>query len=318
MSQKKFVVSHAPFWHNGSGVPERHFNAIIATAPAVLMGLGYFGISAVAALCLSVATAIGWEWLFCLISKRESTVADGQAILIGLIFGMLLPATAPWWLVVTGTFLAIVVGKQLFGGIGATPFHPAVLSVAILTASWKMYMDIDAQLVNLNFDFTPYHPLVAAKAFGSQAISDISICDLMIGKQIGGIGTTCGLALILGGVYLILRGYVRWQIPVSFIAGLCITAALFHLANPEKYAGPIFHLFAGYTLFAAFFLITDDSSSPVNHIPMLIYGALGGVITMLIRNVGTDADGIIFAVLLINICNPLIDKIRPKAVGKVA
>jgi electron transport complex protein RnfD len=135
---------------------------------------------------------------------------------------------------------------------------------------------------------------------------------------VGGIGATCGLALILGGVYLIARGLMRWEIPLAYIAGIVITAAIFHTADASHYAGPMFHLLTGYTLIGAFFLATDDSSSPVNPVPMLIYGAMGGVMTILIRNIGAYPDGTLYAILVINLINPLIDKIRPKAIGKVA
>lgn len=317
-SNKKFIVSHAPFWHIGSGVPERHFNAIIAALPAVLVGLAYYGVPALAVVCFSVSTAIGWEILLNKATKRPITVGDGNAALIGLLIAMLLPATVPWWLVLTGTFLAIVIAKQIFGGIGANPFSPAVLAYAILMVSWKNYFDFDAQLIHYDFSFTPFYPLVAAKAFGTSAIENIRMSDLLLGRQVGGLGSTCGLALIIGGLYLILRGYVRWEIPVAFIVGLCVTATLFHIADPARYAGPGFHLLTGYSLIGAFFLATDDSSSPVNFVPMLIYGALGGIMTILIRNIGQYPDGTIFAILLINMVNPLIDKIRPKAIGKVA
>ena len=314
----KFIVSHAPFWHIGSGVPERHYNAIIAVLPAVLVGLAYYGIPALAVICFSVATAIGWEWLINVVSKRPVTVGDGNAALIGLLLAMLMPATMPWWIVIVGTFVAVVIGKQIFGGIGANPFNPAVLAYAILMVAWKPYFDFDAQLVNYDFSFAAFYPLATAKTMGTASVAGIPVSDLLLGRQVGGLGSTCGLALIIGGVYLILRGYVRWQIPVAFIAGLCITAALFHIADPVRYAGPGFHLLTGFSLIAAFFLATDDSSSPVNSTPMLIYGALGGVMTMLIRNIGNYPEGVIFAILLINLINPLVDKIRPKALGKVA
>jgi electron transport complex protein RnfD len=317
-SQKKYIVSHAPFWHNGSGVPERHFNAVIALIPAVLVGIANFGVPALAVLCLSVSSAIGWELALDRAAKRSTTIGDGQAALIGLLFGMLLPATAPWWLVITGTLMAILIGKQVFGGIGANPFNPAVLAYAILMLSWKTYFDFDAQLINYDFSFLAVYPPAALKAFGPDAISQFNLMDLFLGRQVGGIGSTCGLALLIGGIYLILRGYVRWQIPVAFIAGLLITAALFKAADPSRYAGPFFHLFTGYALIGAFFLATDDSSSPVNRVPMLIFGAAGGMMTMLIRNIGAYPDGVIYAILVINLINPLLDKIRPKAIGKVA
>jgi electron transport complex protein RnfD len=137
-----------------------------------------------------------------------------------------------------------------------------------------------------------------------------------MGRQSGGIGSIFGLGLIIGGLYLIIRGHIRWEISVSFLAGLFITALIFNLADPEKYASPVFHLLTGYSLIGAFFLATEDSSSPVNLIPMLIYGALGGCLTILIRNIGAFVDGTVLAILLLNVANPLIDKIRPKAMGK--
>jgi len=313
---KKFIVSHAPFWHNGSGIPERNFNIIIAALPAALMGLVYFGVSALGVLCLAISSAVGWEILFNVMAKRRISVGDGYAVLTGMLFGMLLPATAPYWLVLTGTFFAIFIGRQIFGGNGANPFNPAVLAVAIIAISWKTYFDFDAQLLNFNFDFAPFYPPVALKAFGPAAIDKIGLGDLLLGRQVGGIGATCGLALITGGVYLIARGIIRWEIPVAYIAGLVVTATIFHIADASRFAGPMFHLLTGYALIGAFFLATDDSSSPVNFVPMLIYGAMGGIMTMLIRNIGAYPEGTMYAILVINLINPLIDKIRPKAIGK--
>ena len=139
----------------------------------------------------------------------------------------------------------------------------------------------------------------------------------MIGKQVGGIGSTCGIAIILGGIYLMIRGFIRWEISVSFIFGIIVSSLLFQIGNPDAYAGPMFHLFTGYTLIGAIFLAPEDSSSPVNFIPMILYGLGCGVLTILIRNIGQDADGVILAILLMNLVNPLVDKIRPKALGKV-
>jgi electron transport complex protein RnfD len=317
-NSKKFIVSHAPFLHNGSGVAERYYHGIIALIPAILTGLSYFGVPALGVLCLAVSSAIGWELLLNVASKRTVSVGNGHAALTGLILGLLLPATAPFWLVLTGTFLAIVIGKEIFGGIGSNPFCPPALAYAILMVSWKGYMDFDAQLIHYDFDFSAFYLPVAMKAFGPEALANINLGDLIIGRQVGGIGATSGLALIIGGVYLIARGFIRWEVPVSFIVGLYLTAAFFHMANPDVYAGPFYHLFTGFALIGAFFLATDDSASPVNSLAMLIYGATGGVMTILIRNVGQYPDGVIFAILLINLINPLVDKIRPKALGKVA
>jgi electron transport complex protein RnfD len=114
------------------------------------------------------------------------------------------------------------------------------------------------------------------------------------------------------------KRYIRWEISLSFLAGIYLTALAFHMAAPAQYAGPLFHLLTGYTLVGAFFLLPESASSPVNPIPMLIYGAGAGFLAMLIRNIGSYHDGVLLAVLLMNLVNPLLDKIRPKALGKVA
>ncbi len=316
-NSKKFIVSHAPFWHSGRSISERSHHTMIALVPAVLFGLVQYGGPALAVVAFSISTAMIWELLFNLVSKRSVTINDGNAALIGLLLAMLLPATTPWWVVLTGTFVAIVIGKQIFGGIGSNPFCPPLLAVAILTVSWPDFFDFDGALVNYDLGFTMLYPLAALKNFGLSAIDSFSAGDLLLGRQLGGLGTTFGLGLILGGIYLILKGFIRWEIPCAFLAGLFVTSFLFQLADSTRYAGPVFHLLTGYTLVGAFFLATEDSSSPVNRIPMLIYGALGGVLTILIRNIGAYADGVVFAILIINIANPLLDKIRPKAVGKV-
>lgn len=315
--QHKYIVSHAPFWHDGSGIRERSYHTILAALPAVLMGLFQYGVPAVGVVSVAVGTAILWEWAMNKAMKRPLTIGDGNAALIGLVFAMLIPATTPWWVVAVGTLIAIGIGKQIFGGIGGNPFNPVVVSLSILIVSWGHLVDFDTALVSYDFAFNPSYPLGVLKYFGVSAIDDFSYLGLLLGQQAGGIGATFGLGLILGGIYLILKGCVRWEIPVAFLAGVFISALIFNIVDPSRYAGPFFHLLTGYTLIGAFFLAPEDSSSPVNPIPMLIYGAGAGVMTVLIRNIGVFVDGVLLAVLMMNLVNPLLDKIRPKALGKV-
>ncbi len=317
INQKKLIVSHAPFYHDGSRIISRSYNTMIAALPAVLFGIYQYGFPALGVIALSVSSAILWELLMNKVMKRSVTIGDGNAALIGLVLAMLVPATFPWWAVLTGTFVAIVIGKQIFGGLGGNAFNPVVVSVAILMISWKDLFDFNEALVCFNLNFEAAYPLASLKHFGIASIDQLALTDLFFGKQTGGVGATCGLALIIGGLYLILRGIIRWEIVFSFIAGVYITALIFNLANPTLYAGPAFHLLTGYTLVAAFFLVPEDASSPVNFIPMLIYGAVCGLMTVLIRNIGVYVDGVIYAVLIANLVSPLLDKIRPKAMGKV-
>jgi len=314
--QKKFIVSHAPFLHNGSRISERSYNTMLAALPAVLLGFFHYGIPAIGVVSLSISSSIIWEFLMNYVTKRPKSIGDGNAALIGLLFAMLLPATSPWWLVITGTFVSVVIGKQIFGGIGGNPFNPALIGIAILMVSWKNFFDFDNALLNYDLGFTMVYPLAALKHFGVSAVDSFTISGLLLGRQTGGLGATFGIGLIAGGIYLILRGFIRWEISLSFLVGVLITAFIFNLYDSSRYAGPFFHLLTGYTLIGAFFLATEDSSSPVNFIPMLIYGAGGGIMTVLIRNIGAYVDGVVFAIILMNLVNPLLDKIRPKAIGK--
>jgi len=317
MSNKiKLTVSHAPFWHNGDSVGKMNLNIMLAAMPAVIFGIIQFGVPALGVILLAIASSMFWELIMNFATKRRLSIGDFDAALLGLLFGMMLPATTPWWVVITGALVTIVIGKQIYGGLGANPFNPVLVGLAILMVSWPGYFDFDAALLNYEFSHEALAPLAALKHQGVDVVGFFPILQLVMGKQAGAIGSTFGLGIIIGGIYLILRGYIRWEITISYIAGIIITALIFNLSNAENYAGPMFHLFAGYTLFGAIFLATENSSSPVNLIPMLIYGFFGGFMVILIRNIGAFPDGTVFAILLINLINPLIDYIRPKALGR--
>lgn len=314
---KQLVVAHAPYWHDGSKICTKNYHIMLAALPAVLMGIGQYGAPALGVIAFAMACAMIWELLWNLVLGKSIPIGDGSAAVTGLLLGMLMPATAPWWVIVLGTFLAIIVGKQIFGGIGFNPLNPPLLALAMLVISFKGVFDFDEALRHYDLGFVMTYPLADLKAFGPAAIEKFSLGDLFMGRQSGAIGSTFGLGLIVGGLYLMLRGYVRWEISLSFLAGVFITALLFNLSDSAKYAGPLFHLFTGYTLVAAFFLVGEDSSSPANFVPMLLFGALAGLMTVLIRNIGAYVDGVPFSILLMNLANPLLDKIRPKAIGKV-
>ncbi len=315
-NQKLFVSSHAPYWHNCSSLSAKSYTIMLATLPAVIMGISQYGAPALGVIGLAVSVAMISELIMNMVMKRPVSIGNGNSAVIGLLFAMMLPASTPWWAVLTGAVVAVVIGKEVFGGTGANPFNPVLVAIALLMLSWEGVMNFDEALVNYNLGFLMNYPLTALKYFGVSAASDFSTTDLLMGRQSGGIGATFGLGLIIGGIFLILRGMIRWEISLSFIAGIFVTALIFNLSDPEEYATPIFHLLTGYTLIAAFFLTTEDSSSPVNLVPMLIYGAGAGFLTVLIRNIGAFVDGVVFAVLIMNVASPLLDKIRPKAFGK--
>lgn len=315
-NRKLFVSSHAPYWHSRRSISGRSYHIMLAALPALVMGFYHYGAQAIGLVALSMSSAIIWEFLMNVLMKRPTTIGDGNAAVIGLLLAMLLPATTPWWAILVGTFMAVVVGKQIFGGLGCNPLNPSLVALAILLLSWESLLDFDTILVNYDLPFQMAYPLTALKNFGVSTTPNYSLFGLFMGQQSGGTGTAFGLGLIIGGLYLIWRGHIRWEISFSFLAGLFLTALLFNVSDPGSYANPVFHLLTGYTLIGAFFLATEDSSSPVNFIPMIIYGASAGILTVLIRNIGAFEDGVVLAILMLNVANPILDKIRPKAMGR--
>lgn len=316
MLNKKFIVSHSPFIHIGSSITARSYNIMAAAFIAILPSFFIYGAPAIGAVCLSISSAILWELLMNIVSKSEYTIGDGNAATIGIILAMLFPATVPWWVVITGTGIAVVIGKTIFGGIGGNPFNPVLIGYALLKVSWGEFLNFDGSLLNYNFDYLMVSAIDALKYVGVESVEKYEFLNLFLGKQAGGIGSTCGIALIAGGLYLIARGIIRWEITVSFLAGIVLTSLVFNLVDSSKFAGPTFHVFTGFTLVGAVFLATEDSSSPVNMIPMLLYGLFCGVMIILIRNIGKFPDGVVLSIILMNIVSPLIDKIRPKSRGK--
>jgi len=250
LNQKKLIVSHAPFWHDGSSITVRSYHTMLAALPAALFGIFTYGMPALGVVSLSVSFAIIWELLINKVTKRTISIGDGNAALIGLLFAMLLPATSPWWLIVTGTFVAVVIGKHIYGGIGGNPFNPVLIGIAILMVAWKDFFDFNEALVNYDLGFAMVYPLAAAKHLGTSGIEAFSTMDLLLGRQSGGIGATFGLGLILGGIYLIIRGFIRWEISVSFLAGVFVTALLFHLSDPRPCFSPFDRLYTYRSLFS--------------------------------------------------------------------
>ena len=294
-------VSSAPFWHNGSRVSARNGHIMLAALIPVIAGVIRYGMSAVGVVLLSISSAVLWEVAVNIIFRRRISIFDGKSALTGLLLSMLLPATVPCWVIIGGTFLAIAVMHMSWGKTGIHPFNPVAVAIAVLIFLQTAFPVIDSALIHCRFGLNPvFH-------------SDISLMALLMGHPSDPLGATFGVGLIIAGIYLMARGYIRWEISLSFLAGMIVTALCFHLYRPGP-AGPVFHILSGYALIAAFFLATEDVTSPVHFIPMLIYGALGGILTVLIRDIGPVADGAIYAVLIINLLHPLFDRLRPGAI----
>lgn len=309
-----FTVSSPPHWHNGTTIPGMMLDIIIALMPAAVMAVVSFGMDAARVMALACATAVIAEALCCKAMGRVSSVDDYSALGSGLLFAFLLPASAPWWLVMAGAAATICLGKMVFGGLGGHPLCPPLVGWAVCRISWKASMDIDMSMLRADL----FYPLTQLKYLGLGAISRFSYADLFLGRQLGGLGSAQAGALLLGGLYLLARRRIRPDIPLSFLAGVFLLALLYYQSDPAAYAPPLFHVLTGAVMLGAFFLATDCASSPVGHIPMVLYGLLAGALVMIIRVYGVYPDGVPFAILLANLVTPLLDRIRPRPFGYAA
>jgi electron transport complex protein RnfD len=234
---------------------------------------------------------------------------------LALLLAFMLPLNAPWWFILIGCLVMILVGKKLFGGVGAYPVQPAVLAVAVLQLSWPERMDYTAAMKDMDWSVTMIEPLQLAKSIGAEAANYYQWQDLFWGIQVAGTANGMVFFILISGLLLLLMREIQWQAPVGFVVGLGATAGILHLVDPSAFAPPMFYLLSGGTVFMALFLITDHTNSPVNTTPLFLYGLLAGILLILIRGYSKHVDGIAYAVLLVNICAPLLDMIRPKTKG---
>ncbi|ACU90047.1 RnfABCDGE type electron transport complex subunit D [Desulfomicrobium baculatum] len=311
ISKKIYSVATAPLWHSGRTLQKNMLQTLLALLPVIAMAVYRYGYDAVEVMAWAGLTAIVTEALVQKIMKQAPTSDDFSALVDGLLFAFLLPATAPVWMVVIGSAIMIILGRMVFGGYGGSPICAPALGWAVLAISWPDFMDLNGML--LKWDLI--EPLSDLKYFGLDAISSVTPMSLLLGENLGALGASQALMVLIGGVYLLSRGVVRWFIPVSFLAGVILTGTVYNLIDPQHYASPLFHLLSGSTLLAAFFLMPYPSSSPAWRLPMLLFGFFGGVMVIIIRTYGVYPDGVPFAILLANLCTPLFDLIQPKPFG---
>ncbi|WP_459826384.1 RnfABCDGE type electron transport complex subunit D [Desulfomicrobium salsuginis] len=311
VTKNLFSVSSAPIWHCGRTVRSTMLHSLLALLPAAIMAVYRYGYDAVEVIAWAGLTAVVTEFLMQKWMGQESTADDYSALFDGVVFAFLLPATAPVWMVVIGSAVTVILGRMVFGGFGGSPVCAPAIGWAVLTVSWPDFMDLNGML--LKWDLV--EPLSELKYFGVDAVSGISNTSLLLGSNLGALGASQVLLVALGGVYLLATRQLRWFIPVSFLVGVFLTGLVYNMIDPKLYAPPLFHLLSGGTMLAAFFLMPYPSSSPVWKLPMLLYGLFGGALLIIIRTYGIYPDGAVFAVLLINLCTPLIDLIQPKPFG---
>lgn len=310
---------------------------VYALVPAIAVHVMFFGPGLLVQLTLAVITALASEAAALRLRglPLRQFLTDGSAIITAVLIALCLPPLAPWWLVVSGTAFAILLAKHLYGGLGSNPFNPAMVGYAVLLVSfpaqltqWLPPQIAGLQTVELGFGDTlrtilsgalPAH--LAWDAVTSPTPLNALRTNLAAGRtmqeavsspvfgMLGGRGWDwINLATLAGGVWLLAMRIIRWHVPVAMLAGICIPAALMYSIDPGAYPDPLFHLTAGASMLGAFFIATDPISSATSHRGRLIYGAGIGLITYVIRTWGGYPDGVAFAVLLMNLAVPLIDR----------
>lgn len=287
-------------------------DVIIALVPATACGVYFFGINALVTILVSVAAAIGTEAVIQLAMKKKVTVSDGSAVVTGLLLALCLPPLAPgdFYMPLLGSIFAIAIVKQCFGGLGYNFINPALAARAFLLVSWSQSM------VTTGWVFpdavSTATPLNALKQTG---IPGASYLDMFIGNIGGSIGETSALALLIGAVYLLARNVINWRIPAVYIG----TVALFTwVAGPKGlFTGDaLYHILGGGLILGAFYMATDYTTSPMTNKGRIIFAAGCGILTGVIRLWGGYPEGVCYAILIMNLAVPLIDrKFRPRVFG---
>ena len=343
-AEPALIVSSSPHFHTAATVDSIMRWVIIALVPGCLAGIYFFGLGALRVLLVTTVSCVVFEYLAARLMKKSIDVADGSAAVTGLLLAMNLPSSTPTWMCLLGAFIAIVLGKMIYGGLGCNPFNPALVGRIALLVGCAGAMNTfpqprvpesmlrkDAIVFQLQEEATtPPEPVTGPTplAFSKQARTDQNAKDIManmadslncqkplsygklflgIGKG-GSLGETCGLALLVGVILLIALHIVRWQIPLCFLGTVAIITGVAWLANPQAYAIPLFHLLTGGLLLGAFFMATDLVTTPLSRTGAIIFAVGCGILTSCIRLWGSYPDGTSFAILIMNAFTPLIDR----------
>lgn len=320
-SIKELQVSAAPHIRSPITTSTIMWSVVMALLPALIGSIYFFGFRTLLLTFLSVISAVISEALAQKFWGRKITILDGSAVITGLLLAYNLPPAVPLWVPVIGSVFAIVIAKQVFGGLGYNFINPALAARAFLMVSWPQIMTSNWLAPKSGFlagydAVTQATPLSAAKLFkDSLVIQNLNswpvIKNLIIGKCGGCLGETSAILLIIGATYLLIRGFISFRIPVAYIG----TVIILSLVLPTKYS-PFFHIFSGGLLLGGFFMATDYVTSPITTKGQWIFGIGCGIITMLIRLWGGYPEGVSYSILLMNVATPLIDRYtKPKLFG---
>jgi len=302
----KLVVSNSPHIRGGETISKIMVQVFIALLPAAIAAVWFFGLAALEVMVLCTAGCIAVEEIWNKCAKRSSTWKDGSAALTGLLLAMNLSSGAPWWICILGSIIAICLGKQLFGGLGYNPFNPALVARVALLIGFPQLMT--SWVVPNPGKWLACDALTGATPLAATGNELASISNLFYGNVGGCLGETSALALLIGGLFLLVRKLIKWQVPASFIGTVAIISGVAHHFNPELTPPALYHVLAGGLMIGAFFMATDMVTSPMTANGALIFGFGCGLITSVIRIWGGYPEGVSFSILFMNALTPLIDR----------
>jgi len=317
LKKEGFILSSSPHIKAPISTRKIMFLVIITLIPTIVISILYFGSSVLILYITAIISCMITEALIKLIRKQKVTsIFDGSAIVTAILLVMTLPPSIGWQKVALGSFIAIAVAKELFGGLGQNIFNPALVGRAFLAAAYPVSMTTFSK-PNTVFPFladsvSKATPLAAAKF--DKVFTDIP--SLFFGQVGGCIGETSSLTLILGGLILLIIGVINWRLVFSYLGTVILLTTIFWLKDPQNFASPIFHLFSGGLIIGAFYMATDMVTSPVTNIGNFIFGIGAGLLVVLIRIFGGYPEGVMYSILFMNACTPLINRFtKTKAFG---
>ncbi|MCF2617024.1 RnfABCDGE type electron transport complex subunit D [Oscillibacter valericigenes] len=323
----KLIATSNPHIRSNETTRSIMLDVIIAMLPALAFAIFNFGLRALTLTAVSVVGCVFWEWLYRKLMKKPQSIGDLSSVVTGMLLAFVCPVQMPYWMIIIGDFFAIVVVKQLFGGIGKNFLNPALAGRAVLLASYAGTMTswVDpavnkAAIIGSNADIvTTATPLAIMKTGDfAELLSAHSVGSMFVGTGIpGSLGEVSALALLIGGVYLIWRKVINWQTPVAYIATVAVLTFLF----PKQGSGlewMLYSIFGGGLFLGAFFMATDYATSPVTKKGQLIFGIGCGLFTVLIRYFGSYNEGVCYSIMVMNLFVALIDKYtKPTRFGVV-
>ena len=291
----KLIVTAAPHITIADSTQKIMQRVCIALVPTLIASVFIFGINSLILTAVTVAACVFFEWAYCKLMGREIPIADFSAVVTGMLLAFNLPATLPWWMAIVGAFIAIVIVKQLFGGLGYNFANPAIVARIALAVGFASRMANYPKPANGIDALASATPLAVSGQLGAG-----EYVTLLLGNHGGVLGETCAITILLGGIYLIVTKVISPMIPVTYLATVAVLSVCFGL-------DPIVQLLSGGLMLGAFFMATDYVTSPTTDKGKLIFGIGLGFITMMIRKFGTMNEGVSFAILLMNLLVPYID-----------